>query len=213
MYINQKLKVFRDVKEENMKNLYYPGSWVDKRLAEIPEETKEITPLYTGMWIAPWDIPKSTEEGKTPFVNAKFTRYRIPESLRQAGKRHILTRLNIVPVSDEPTKYPKSIARQIAPQLPTAFPELAGFSEITEAAPVTAPTAAESPSRGTWGQLISNLTTMYFDIEQAKAQAEIIAAQAALEEAKPKPIIAGISTALPWLLLAGLGIFLVAKKK
>lgn len=209
MFIEQKLKVFRDVKEENMKNLYYPGTWVDKRIEEIPAETKELTPLYTGMWLAPWDIPKRTKEGKTPFVNAKFQRYRIPESLRQASKRHILTRLDIVPVSDDVTKYPESVAGQISPQKPTAFPELAGFDEVTEAAP----TAVKYPTLGTWGNLISNLTTMYFGVEQAKAQAKLTEAQAALAEAQPKPITAGITTALPLILLTGLGIFLATKKK
>lgn len=220
MLTNGKLMDFREFKKNAENNLIVPGRITKPQVLRLMGETPQFrrvipqTGLFSEIQKDPW-----AKENMTPLKGVPFTRFSGGKSLRQNGKVEAMKRLNMIPRSYDPS------APRVAwgtRQLPKFFPELSGFGE----APVGSGnnTSDSSPTRGSWGELWSTLTTIggqFLSLEQQKTQREIEASKAAVAEAQARTAGVGVTQTLyqnlPLFALVGVGglglVLYMSKKK
>lgn len=197
------IQTFVEKKEEGNKELmlYQKGAIYPDDLPVIPLTLRFP---YNGIWSRSWTKPEEFPLATSSTLN----RFRTPKTLRELGKERNLYRLAIFP--DYHTKeIPEYSGRSEfeVPQLPLAYPELAGFDE----APVGSTNSTQNSNssdatRNIWGFLMTGLG-FWTGLEQAKYQAQITEAQAKLLEAqaaqKASVTTASLVSNLPLLLLLG----------
>lgn len=218
-----KLPTLATVQARAVGDLYYPWEIYAQPEPQTPfGESDRLVPISV-----PEDLPFTPEEedsgmgawglrgqiGSAPiraFEGKKFPRFHTGHFLRRQGKVRIKKQLGIYPSGHIPGKgvFPRSLKK--VPQLPTSFPELAGFEEVPVGS--TNATGAAPPQQGWWGNLQSLLTTVggaIMESQTQKTQREIAAAQAVTATAQAQAAQAGVTQVfyrnLPLLLAVGGG--------
>jgi hypothetical protein len=208
MIVKTRLKNFGQVAQEAAEELFDPSEayWPFSPMLPTPIEESESHQVPWITYAPEWRKPTKV----AGIVGDYLPKFRTGTSLRKESKESILKSLKLIPSahiygSNLPALYKET--RDI-PQPPLYFVDgvpsygEVGFGQTSDTS------VAPYAGTGWWGQLESTLTKLsesYFSLKEAKYQAEIKAAQAAMMPKVTLPTIipAGYEKYVPYALAGG----------
>ncbi|MBT9171453.1 MAG: hypothetical protein DDT18_01829 [Actinobacteria bacterium] len=200
------------------KSLYHPGRIypIGKPQPFVEEDLLFMRRLPSGEG----DIPLGRRRIKR-IPGRTLRRFTTGRTFREWGKTRIMGKLNLLPSRHIPDGVVVHDSIINAPQLPQAFPELAGFDDIAEGK--MSPTRTNTTRRNIWGSL-ENLITQtgewFTSVKRAEYEGRIAAARAeiARQQARREIIVKerDVIRNLPIFIIGagiGLGIIYLIKSK